>query len=414
MTHGHNLEECGGTVTDLGPEANEPAWLNLDQDARSMRLTQLRYGADCDSFSAQQTLDGVLTLEGPPYSQAITAVSTLRRLAAGEELTPDDVDQLASHEDSGVRATIASHPLTSPAVLSHLLSDSDGFVRHSAASNAHLPVELLHDLVNSPDREVRSGLAGNCALPLTLIECLAGDAEPSVRQRLARNGVTPTHVLNMLVEEPDPETLWGVASNPCITFPLAEQVAQSPDDYVRRALASNPSTPPEILDLLSQDASAEVRVQVEQNPATTQVTVSSLRQGHRYQYQSERVYRHVLALPLGAGVDDVDLYYLTQYLSSSVAEILDSTPNVGIFDPVEADDPDLAALYEDELDDESELLITDVRVEFSFLVQTPHALTAEQLTSSLDWELEVDIGNDKASVLATVEVENRTTLLEVD
>ena len=77
---------------------------------------------------AQQTLDGIEILIGPPYAPTTNAVKKRLQLADDTEVDPKQVDILANDERSDIRVLVAGHPLTSPNCLVRLLEDDDGHV----------------------------------------------------------------------------------------------------------------------------------------------------------------------------------------------------------------------------------------------------------------------------------------------
>lgn len=393
-------------------EDNTPSWLLLDRGETLTRMQQIAHGIRHGYGPAQQTLDGIEILIGPPYTPTITAVKTLVRLADAAEVDPKQVDNLANHERSEIRALVASHPLTSPDSLIKLLEDEDGHVRLSAAGNPHISMELLPQLALSPDRDTRFGLAGNCALPESVIKVLADDSNSGVRQRLARNGTVPIDILQRLASDPDTQVHWGVASNPCISPTLAEQMSQSSSHEVLHALACNPSTPADILTRLAEDTSQDIRELAQENPSTPKEVVGELNMGHRYRFSEECDYRHVVQVPQGKTASDIEILYITRYMNSYLATIVDNL-DVGTSECSLANDPALLSSWIGEKEPGSEILIVDETVYTDFDIYSRETITVDEFVSSLNWELDYENYEEGQWIMQTRTLRSRQTLTQI-
>ena len=132
---------------------------------------------------------------------------------------------------------------------------------------------------------------------------------------------------------------------------------------------------------------------------------------YRYRFTSETVYRHVLLVPPEKDVNEIEVFYLTESLSSSVAEILDSPPDVEFSDPLPVEDPELVALYEDQLEPDTEIRIIEVTVWYSFCVQSDTSLSLQEFLDSLDWELSYENYDDELLDTITVRSDDQLTAL---
>ena len=130
-----------------------------------------------------------------------------------------------------------------------------------------------------------------------------------------------------------------------------------------------------------------------------------------YRYTSETVYRHVLLVPEETDASDIDVFYITESLRSSVAEILDSPPDVEFSDPLPVEDPELVALYEDQLEPDTEIRIIEVTVWYSFRVQSDTSLSLQEFLDSLDWELSYENYDDELLDTITVRSDDQLTAL---
>ena len=384
-----------------------PAWFEMSESERQTRREQIDNGVRHGYVAAEETLDAILMLEGPLDSEEIRSVGSLRRMANGSDLAVEIINELARHERDDVRQLIAQHPSTSQDVLISLLTDEDDFVRSYAAANPHLPWSMLPDLATSHDKALRFGVAGNPAATFATLAHLAVDPDPSVRQRLGRSGTAPLSLLSQLASDPSGEVLWGVARNPCITSNLAEQLFQSGNSDPLTALATNPNTPPTILERLASDGTPVIRNFVEENPSTPRATLEAMTSGHRYRFTSETVYRHVLLVPTEKDVNEIEVFYLTESLNSSVAEILDSPPDVQFSDPLPVEDLELVALYEDQLEPDTDIRIVEVTVWYSFRVQSPNPLSLQEFLDSLTWELSYENYDDELLDTITVRTDDQ-------
>lgn len=401
-------------MNQINLEDNTPSWLVLEKGEMLIRMQQLAHGVQHGYGSAQQTLDGIEILMGPPYPPTLSAVKALVGLTGNIETDPKQIDNLANHERSDIRVLVASHPLTSPNCLVKLLEDDEGYVRLSAAGNPHTPSELLPQLALSPDRDTRFGLASNCALPESVIKVLAEDPIPDVRQRLARNGTMPIDILQRLASDTDTQVHWGIASNPCISPTLAEQMSRSSSHGVRYALACNPSTPAHILTHLATDSSQDmdIRVLALENPSTPKEVVGEVNMGHRYRFSEECDYRHVVQVPQGKSAADIEILYITRYLNSSLAAIVDNPPNVGMSGCSLANDSTLLSNWVSEDEPGYEILIVDETVYTSFDLFSQEPMTVDEFVSSLSWELDFENYEEDEEILETLALGSRQTLTE--
>lgn len=129
--------------------------------------------------------------------------------------------------------------------------------------------------------------------------------------------------------------------------------------------------------------------------------------GFMYRFTSETVYRHVLLVEAEKDVNEIEVFYLTESLNSSVADILDSPPDVELSDPRPVEDPALLALYEDELEPDSELRIVEVTVWYSFRVQSTKPLSLQEFLDSLTWELSYENYDDELLDTTTVRTDDQ-------
>lgn len=388
-----------------------PAWFELSESERHRRRKQIDFGARHGYMAAEETLDAILMLEGPLESEAIRSVGSLRRMANGMDLEVETINQLARHERVDVRQVIAQHPFTSDNALIALLTDDDDLVRSYAAANPHLPWSMLPELASSPDKAIRFGVAGNPAATFATLSGLTEDPEVFVRKRLARNGMVPFPLLSQLASDPSGEVLWGVGRNPCVTLEIAEQLLRSGNPDPLTGLATNPSSHPTILQQIAINASPVVRNFVEENPSTPHEERKAMAAGHRYRFTSETVYRHVLLISTDKDVQDVEVYYVTEYLGSSVAEILDSPPDVEFSDPVPVEDSDLYAHYEDQLEPDTDIRIIEVTVWYSFRIQSGAPLSLQEFLDSLNWQLSYENYDDEILDTITMQSDDQLTAL---
>ena len=132
---------------------------------------------------------------------------------------------------------------------------------------------------------------------------------------------------------------------------------------------------------------------------------------YRYRFTSETVYRHVLLVSEETDVSDIEVFYITESLRSSVAEILDSPPDVEFSDPLPVEDPELVALYEDQLEPDAEIRIIEVTVWYSFRIQSEESLSLQEFLDSLDWELSYENYDDELLDTITVRSDDQLTAL---
>lgn len=395
-------------------EDTTPSWLVLERGEMLTRMQQLAHGVRHGYGSAQQTLDGIEILMGPPYPPSLSAVKALVGLTDNIELDPKQIDNLANHERSDIRVLVASHPQTSPNCLVRLVEDDEGYVRLSAAGNPHMPSEMLPQLALSPDRDTRFGLASNCALPESVIKVLAEDPSPDVRQRLARNGTMPLDILQRLASDTDTQVHWGIASNPCISPTLAEQMSRSSSHGVRYALACNPSTTAHVLTHLATDSSQEmdIRALALENLSTPKEVVGELNMGYRYRFSEECDYRHVVQVPKGKLVADIEILYITRHLNSYLAAIVDNPPNVGMSGCSLANDSALLSNWVSENEPGSEILIVDETVYTNFDLFSQVPITIDDFVTSLSWEQDYENYEEGERILETRALGSRQTLTE--
>lgn len=130
-----------------------------------------------------------------------------------------------------------------------------------------------------------------------------------------------------------------------------------------------------------------------------------------YRFTSETVYRHVLLVSDEKDVSDIEVFYITESLSSPIAEILDSPPDVEFSDPLSVEDPELVALYEDQLEPDTDIRIIEVTVWYSFRVQSDKSLSLQEFLDSLNWELSYENYDDELLDTITVRSDDQLTPL---
>ena len=111
-----------------------------------------------------------------------------RRVAQNPAVHPDDLDVLASDDESWVRASVAAHRRTRPDTVAALCNDSNFMTRCNAAANPNCPPEKISRLCGESDPYLRFMAVGNPACPTALLQRLVeSDDDSDVRAAAAMN-----------------------------------------------------------------------------------------------------------------------------------------------------------------------------------------------------------------------------------
>ncbi|MGE4278595.1 MAG: DUF2336 domain-containing protein [Magnetospirillum sp.] len=217
-------------------------------------------------------------------------VGLLKRLFGGtRKFTYEEARELAAHEDSNVRATLAAHPEIRPEILYFLSEDKSPEVRRKVAANPATPPQAHPGLAADPDDQVRSGLAAKIArlapgltaheqdrlrrATYDALETLARDNIPKVREilsdalkdvanappdvirRLARDAeiavaapvlqfspvLTDEDLLEVINGSPIPGALSAISKRSTVNVRVADAIAATDDVDAIAILLGNPS-----------------------------------------------------------------------------------------------------------------------------------------------------------------------------
>jgi hypothetical protein len=162
---------------------------------------------------------------------------------------------LASHPESGLRATVASNPSAPLSVLEQLAKDNDDSVRTKVAGNPSTLPTFLEKLGDDSNKVVREIVAGNPNCPPQVIQHLFNQGD--FHEIISRNPNTPAAILETLTRSPQKPIRLNVCSHPNTPTVVLDELATDEDPSIRYLVAGNPNTSERALKLLSSDAYLE-------------------------------------------------------------------------------------------------------------------------------------------------------------
>ncbi|WP_249209273.1 DUF2336 domain-containing protein [Magnetospirillum sulfuroxidans] len=217
-------------------------------------------------------------------------VGLLKRLfGGGRKFSYEEARELAAHDDSAVRATLAAQSEVRPEILYFLTEDRDPVVRRNVAANPATPPQAHPALAADADDQVRAGLAAKIArlapglnaheqdrlrrATYEALELLARDRIPKVREilsealkdvanappdvirRLARDAeiavaapvlqfspvLTDEDLLEVIGGTPIPGALAAISKRAAVNVRVADAIAATDDVDAIAILLGNPS-----------------------------------------------------------------------------------------------------------------------------------------------------------------------------
>lgn len=150
---------------------------------------------------------------------------------------------LALDPDPVLRAAVAGHRGTPPAVLHALRDDPTIMVRCAVAAHPQAPSNIQEWLARDGATDVRVALARNPALADAVMAMLVWDADPQIPYWLARHPEAPADVLNLLALHEDLPVQLAVAAHPHTPFEACLHLAKTGDPALCETLAARIALP---------------------------------------------------------------------------------------------------------------------------------------------------------------------------
>lgn len=197
------------------------------------------------------------------YSYIVNLMEELNdfEAAAHPNTDPAKLQQLALHDDEGIKQRVAQNPNTPPHVLSSLFKN--GF-HNEVQENPALPLIHLEDpnFMNQliGDEPAITDVHYNYKHPQLLAHA-ANHPEDYVRSFAAKNVNTPENVLSKLIFDPEeyPEVQANAVSNKNMPIEKLASLISHPSTKVRTSLAKRDDLPEEFIKKLVKDPQEDVR-----------------------------------------------------------------------------------------------------------------------------------------------------------